>query len=158
MLWQTVDLDLFTPKSAPLLQAAQVTVSGTDYLPASTSGPNPPSTATSATETGSGSSSGFSTGAKAGIGVGVGSGVIVLIIVGLFLFRYQRRTRSLNGLDITTEKAKAVHSPSQVTEPQSPERNPEQLDSNPIHEAEADKPISELESGPTAELEGSEAA
>lgn len=77
--WASSDLDLFTPASAPLLQAEDRAISS-----ANTTTPSPGSERKSHATT---SSSGLSTGVKVGIATGSICGLLVIVLLVLLLSR-----------------------------------------------------------------------
>ena len=147
VVWATSDLDLFTPKSAPLQRIASRTGKSSSagasgrkgsslqpprssplptYAP-QTSAPVASSDSTGPTH--ATTTPGISTGVKAGIGVGAAVAGIVIIVLVLLVLRYRRQNQHRNMNRMSQEKLGAM-----------------QLDSDPIYEA----------SGiPRAELDGS---
>ena len=99
VVWESSDLSVFTPKSAPLLPLSSQAVSGND-----SSVPNPtrkkqhPSgTAGDHSSTsGNSSAAGHSSGAKAGIGVGVPIAALALLVAIVLCIRYRRRKSPRN--------------------------------------------------------------
>ena len=102
VLWKSEDLDLFTPKSAPVLFPTSPTPWNSNILASitsmSTPGPTTGPTKTSSHPTPTSSSHNIlSVGAKAGIGVGIGLGCIAIFGI-LFLFLRWQRQRPNSGL------------------------------------------------------------
>lgn len=103
MHWQSEDLSLFTPASAPVLPTAKVQSyessiaahsrsKGGSTTPVSTKTSNSAQTSNPKSKPAPSIDNGLSTGAKAGIGVGVAAAVLILIAIGFILLRRRKKS------------------------------------------------------------------
>ncbi|KAK5115454.1 hypothetical protein LTR62_001113 [Meristemomyces frigidus] len=112
--WQSTDLDVFSPASAPLLVQTQTssTVSGrSESLTAARSATESRASVGAATATAAGSSGsgGLSTGAEAGIGAGIGALALVLIGLAIWIFLRRRRNKRAQGRGINHDASAATY-------------------------------------------------
>ena len=146
--WKSGDLDLFTPKSAPLLH--NVTFDSGTLRPA-TSDPGTSISSTiaspsSTASTGKGGSrqGGLNTLSSAAlVGIGVGIAIACFVIVGVVIFFFLRHKRRGSGVASRPE-----------LEDTSGAREREHLDGPQMLEANPNTKPAEADSSPRAELEG----